>query len=175
MKNIIKSFLSVTLVASMLFSLTACAGVKEYDKKEVKSILKDELDLKADDDFYSYDWDDYESFYGSYGKASFRVYIYDDEDDALDFFEDLVDDFQDDKDDGVFSGRTKCVTSKTSGYITFSGEADDDGDFFAEDEYYYGGIYYNGCMVIIVTADKDKDSAREDVQAFLKAFGLPRP
>ena len=167
MKNIIKSFLSVTLVASMLFSLTACAGVKEYDKKEVKSILKDELDLKADDDFYSYDWDDYESFYGSYGKASFRVYIYDDEDDALDFFEDLVDD--------VFSGRTKCVTSKTSGYITFSGEADDDGDFFSEDEYYYGGIYYADNMIIRVSAQKDKDSARDDVNAFCKAFGLPKP
>ncbi len=175
MKNVIKGFTSVLLIGSMLFSIAGCGRVKAYDKKEVKSILKDDLGLKDDKDYYTYDWDDYYVFTGSNGKSSFRIAIYEDEDDAADEFEDLLDNFQDDKDDDCFSGRSRYVSGKSSGYIVLNGEADDDGDFFTEDEYYYGGIYWADNMIIWVLADKDKDNAREDVRAFLKAFGLPRP
>lgn len=175
MKNIIKSLTSVVLIGSMLFSFAGCARVKAYDKKEVKSILKDKLELKDDKDYYTYDWEDVYTFSGENGNASFVVRLYEDEDDAADFFDDYLDDIQDDRDDKCFSGKIKYVTGRGSGYITFSGEADEDGDFFVEDEYYYGGIYYSGNMIIIVAADKDKDSAREDVREILTAFKLPRP
>lgn len=175
MKNTIKRIASVAVIGSMLFSFVGCAKIKAYDKKEVKDILKNELDLKDDKDYYTYDWDDYKSFSGSNGKANFYIRIYEDADDAQDVFEDYLDDIEDDKDDKVLDGKIKISSGKTSGYITFSGEANDDGDFFIEDEYYYGGIYWADNMIIVVCAEKDKDTAREDVTAFLRAFKLPRP
>ncbi|MCQ2528348.1 MAG: hypothetical protein MJ108_04430 [Saccharofermentans sp.] len=172
----IKTIVSGLLIGAMMMSFAGCASVKARDKKEVKDILKEKLELKKDKDFKNRSYDDYDYFYGESGKAYFSIYIYDDEDDAADVFDDLYDSYEDDLEDDVFDGKIKLKSSDTSGYVTFKGECtDDDAECFLEDEYYYGGVYYADNMVIRVSASKDKDNARDDVNAFLKAFGLPKP
>ena len=171
----IKTIVSGLLIGAMMMSFAGCASVKARDKKEVKDILKEKLELKKDKDYRSSGNKDYDSFSGEYGKAYFSIIIFDDEDDAADRFEDLYDDYMDDFDDDCLDGKHKDKLGKTSGYIVMDGEGADDGDVIMEDEYYYGGIYYADNMFITVAAEKDKDSAREDVDAFCKAFGLPKP
>ena len=171
----VKSIISVALIGSMLLGFAGCAKVKAYDKKEIKAILKDDLEIKKDD-IRDGESKDYEYVISEYGKAGIYCYIYEDEDDAADDFEDLYDDYSDDFDDGVFEGSHKMKLSKTNGYIVFDGEGtDDDGECFYEDEYYYGGIFFADNMIIQVATYKDKDSAREDVDAVLKEFGFPKP
>lgn len=171
----VKSFISVVLIGSMLFALAGCAKVKAYDKKEFKNILKDELGIKKDD-IREYEYDDEEYLSAENGKAFISVTFYEDADDAAEAFEDIYDDFSDDFDDGLFDGSHKMKSSDTNGYIIFDGTGnDDDAERFSEDEYAYGGIFFADNMVVIVGTDKDKDSAREDVDEVLSALGFPKP
>lgn len=171
----IKTLVSALIIGSMLFSLAGCAKVKAYDKKEIKAILKDDLGIKKDD-IGEYESGDDVVIYTESGKANIRVVIYDDEDDAADAFEDYYDDLMDDFDDDLFDGSHKGKSSDTTGYIVFDGTGnDDDANMFSEDEYAYGGIYFCDNMLVIIGTDKDKDSARDDVDEVLSAFGFPKP
>ncbi len=175
----VKSIISMALIGSMLFSFAGC-GIKEYDKKGVKEVLNDKLDLEKDDDYRVSNGKDADKFYGSYGKADFTITIYDDEDDAYDAFEIIYEFYEDDIEDECYEGKTKTKIKDDNGFVTINAECVDDGLTCTEKYSYYRGIYYSGCMIVSVgvTSDKKKevkDSAREDVQEFVKAFGFDKP
>ena len=75
--------------------------------------------------------------------------------------------------DKDFDGKYKMsFDGKETGYITFSGEADSK-DFYDDD--IYGGVYCKDGIVVIAYATRDKKSDIEDIDAFLKAIGYPKP
>lgn len=171
--KVLKTVVCSALVATMLFCMVGCVSVKAVKKKDFKNALEDVADF--DDDEY-YEYDDYDSdidytVFAYEGNAYYDYSIYGDEDDALDAFEDIYDDFQDMKEDKDFDGSLRMGLSGSTGYILFNGEADGrdyDGDM-------YGGIYLKDDVVIIVYAHSDRKSDIKDINAFLSAIGLPKP
>ncbi len=173
MRAAVKRTLALILVASFVFSIAGCKSVKYHDEKEIRSILKNDLKLKEDDD---YEFDEYRDgceFEGEYDDIYFSIALFDDTKEAYHDFDDIADVIENDQDD--FDGRIKRSVKDKSGYITFDGEGTESGDFFRDGDYYYGGVYYCDGMYIIVLTNKDKDSFRASVDEFLRAFRLPRP
>ncbi len=164
----VKQVVAVTLIGALLLPLAGCA--KKIERIRTKD-FEDALEEVFDDDEY-----------GTYGGTvyvlddhytiAFRTF--DDDDDARDEWEDILEDFDDMKDDKNFDGRTRRVDRDTYGYILLNGECDDD-DFVTGEDYVYGGIYYVEDEIFIIITTKDKDDYRDDINAILRALGLPRP
>lgn len=176
----VKALVAGLLAGVMLFSMVGCANFKATDEKAFKKALEDEFDLEEDEDYYVYEddytWiDDCETSIYAYKKnAIFAFYEFEDAEAAGDYFEDYYyEDFEDMIKDKDFDGKySMSYNSKSySGYITFNGEADSD---FADDDI-YGGVYCKDGILIVAMAYSDKDSDKENVNAFLKAIGYPKP
>lgn len=166
--KMIKEIMAVTLVGAMLLPLAGCA--KKIERMRAKD-FKNGIETVFDDDEYS--------SYGDTISLADDDYIIafmtaDDDDDARDEWEDIVDAFQDMKDDKKFDGRTRLVDRDTYGYILLSGDCKDK-DFANGKGYYYGGIFYVEDELIVVITLKDKDSCRDNIDTILRALGLPRP
>lgn len=158
----------------MLFSMVGCANFKATDEKSFKKALEDELDLEEDEDYYVYESSDETSIYAYKKNAVFAFIEFDDEDDAADYFEDYYyEDFEDMVKDKDFEGKYAMSYNEKSGtgYITFNGEADGD---FADDDI-YGGVYCKEGIIVVAMAYSDKSSDIDNVNAFLKAIGYPKP
>lgn len=159
-----------------MMSVAACG--KNYtvvSKKDFTNALEDVADLDEDD------WYDYEDYY-SHSKHDIDCYDgdfhyewieFDDENHAMDFFEDYYyDDFEDMIDDKDFDGKYSTKITDTEGYIILNGESNSS-DFF--DDELYGGIFCKDGVVVIVLcrSTRDRDTARVD--EFLRAIGYPTP
>ena len=167
MKNT-KKIIAATLVGAMLLPLAGCAKKIEHIRAgEFKDAIEEVFD---DDDYVSYGDmivvmdDDYAIAFSQY----------DDEDDALNAWEDTVDDYEDMMDDKDFDGRTRLVNRDTYGYILLNGECDDR-DFYQGRSYMYGGIYYVEDEIFAIVTVDDDNGARDDINTILRALGLPRP
>ena len=174
MKKAIKNIVSVVLLASMALSLAGCAKkIEPIKKKDFKDALEEVFDID-DDDYSDYDWDDYTNIYYYDHDTRVEMYQFDNEDDALELFEDYYDEFEDMIEDKEFKGKKKSFfdEKKGYGYILLNGESDSD-DFFDDD--IYGGIYWTGDTVIFVYVLSDKDKYTEKIDAFLNAIGYPKP
>lgn len=176
----VKAIVAGLLAGVMLFSMVGCANFKATDEKAFKKALEDELDLEEDDDYYVYEdgdtWiDDCDTMIYAYKKnAVFGFLEFDDEEAAADYFEDYYyDDFEDMIKDKDFDGKyAMSYNDKAgSGYITFNGDADSD---FADDDI-YGGVYCKDGIIVVAMAYSDKSSDIDNVNAFLKAIGYPKP
>lgn len=167
MKNT-KKIIAATLAGAMLLPLAGCAKKIEHIRAgEFKDAIEEVFD---DDDYTSYGDtivvmdDDYAIVFSQY----------DDEDDALDAWEDTVDEYEDMMDDKDFDGRTRLVNRDTYGYILLNGECDDR-DFYQGRSYMYGGIYYVEDEIFAIVTVDDDNGARDDINTILRALGLPRP
>lgn len=176
-----KALAAGLMAGVMLLSLAGCANFKATDKKSFEKALEDELDLDEDDDYYVYE-DDYTwiddcdtAIYGYDGRCYYVFLEFDDPEDAFDYFEDVYyDDFEDMIKDKDFEGKhAMSINEKAStGYMTFDGESDSD-DFYDDD--IYGGVYCKDGIIVVAIAVSDKNSDKEDINAFLKAIGYPKP
>ena len=164
----LKKIVAATLVGAMLLPLAGCA--KKIERIRAKD-FEDALEEVFDDD--------------EYGSYSGTVYVFedhysiafttmDDDDDARDEWEDILEEFEDMKDDKDFDGRYRMVDRGTYGYIILNGECDDS-HFLNGRGYYYGGVFYVEDELFIIVTDKDKDDYRDDIDTILRALGLPRP
>lgn len=167
MKNI-KKIIAVTLVGAMLLPLAGCAKKIEHIRAgEFKDAIEEVFD---DDDYVSYGDmiavtdDDYAIVFTQF----------DDEDDAEEAWEDMVDSFEDMMDDKDFDGRARLVNRDTYGYILLNGECDDR-DFYTGRSYMYGGIYFVEDEAFAILTVEDDNDTRNDVNTILRALGLPRP
>ena len=176
----VKALAAGLLAGVMLFSMVGCANFKATTEKDFKKALEDELDLEEDDDYYVYEddytWiDDCDTAIYAYKKnAVFAFYEFDDPEDAADYFEDVYyDDFEDMIKDKDFDGKYAMSYNEkaATGYITFNGDADSD---FADDDI-YGGVYCKDGILVVAMAYSDKSSDIDNVNAFLKAIGYPKP
>jgi len=166
-----KKIISAVLVAAMAISMVGCAKYKEIDYKTFEDAL--EAVGIDDDEYYSQkNYGDYDRYVVAYdGDVTYMYMLFDDEDDAQDYFEDFYDDFQDALEDHDFSGSSRRSSSRNSGFVLFDGEIDTrelDSDI-------YGGIFYRGSMVVVVMATSDKKSDKSDVDEFLSELGFSHP
>lgn len=193
-----KSFVAAALVASVIFGATGCSmGKKKFEattKKDFKNALEDVLDLDDDDynsvanptSIYSYSYvspfldgmdllDEYEiamDIEYSDGDDHYYFMEFDDEEDALEFFEDtFYDAFQDVIKDKDFEGKYFTYLDEEMGYVIVHGESDSD-DFFDDD--IVGGFFVKDGVFVAVYTLSDKDSHIEDINAFLEAIGYPK-
>ena len=183
MKNI-KKILSVVMIVAMMASLVACKSFKAVDDgdfedaidevygEEVKEISGDDIEWSIydgtdmDKNLYYYDYSD--ELYIDY-------FEFDDEEAALEFFEDeYYKDFEDMIEDDDFEGSRSSGLSSSRGYIIVNGECDGDG-FWTEIDEAYGGIYWVDNIVVVAVINSDKKSDIEDMDAFLDMIGLPTP
>ena len=173
-----KKVISVAVLGAMALSMTGCAKKIESVKK---GDFKDAIEEVIDDSDYS---DNGSNIY-YYGDNFFiEFYEFDDEDDARDCWDDIVDSYEDANDGGDFDGKRKTVNTDNYGYILLDGECEDD-DFLTDisgvyflnggENYYYGGIYWVEDEIIIVMTTKDKDGNREDIDTIISALGYPKP
>lgn len=174
MKKAIKTIVSVVLLASMAFSIAGCAKkIEPVKKKDFKDALEEVFDID-EDDYSDYDWDDYTNIY--YYDHDYRVemYQFDDEDDALEMFEDLYDEYEDMIEDKEFKGKKKGVFNEKAGYgyILLNGESESD-EFYDDD--IYGGFYWSGDTIIVVIVLSDKDKYTDNIDAMIRALGYPKP
>jgi len=174
--KMMKKVVSVALVGAMMMSVAACG--KNYtvvSKKDFTNALEDVADLDEDD------WYDYEDYY-SHSKHDIDCYDgdfhyewieFDNEDHAMDFFEDYYyDDFEDMIDDKDFDGKYSTKITDTEGYIILNGESNSS-DFF--DDELYGGIFCKDGVVVIVLCRSTRDRDTSRVDEFLRAIGYPTP
>ena len=174
-----KKVISVALLGAMALSVAGCAKkIDPVKKKDFKTAIETVID---EDDYY--ETDNNNIYY--YGDNFFiEFYQFDDADNALDTWEDILDSFESMKDHNDFDGRSSFVTTDEYGYIRLNGECEDD-DFLTDlsgvvflqsgESYYYGGIYYVDDEIIVVMTTKDKDGNREDIDTIISALGYPKP
>lgn len=169
-----KKVVSVILLGAMALSMAGCSKkIQTVDKKDFKDAVKEALDADKSD---IRDWDnsDNENLWYYEGKFYVDMYIYDDEDDAADRFEDLYDDYQDMIKDKEFDGKSKAVMGKTYGYILLNGEVTDDDYGFAETDV-YGGYFWVEDQFFIIICRSTKDKNTQQIDALLDALGFPQP
>lgn len=166
MKNL-KKAVSVILVAAMALSLAGCASkFKAVDEKDFKEACKSAFGAK-NSEIEDYGYGDVEFYAYEEKNIEVSLMIYDDEDDAQDFFEDVYDELEDAIDDGDVEGKTKLVNHETWGYVIVKGENEDGDDIYA-------GFYLVDDQIIMFTCESLKDKDVSKVNDFLKDLGLPR-
>lgn len=181
MKNI-KKILSVVMIVAMMVSLVSCKSFKVVDDGDfedaIEEIYDEEVMEISGDDIENSGRNEYdiEKFLSLIDEDVSIAYVeFEDEEAALDFFEDkYYKDFEDMIDDGDFEGSHSSGLNNSRGYILFEGEADGEGEWEDTDEI-YGGIYWTENMVILAIANSDKKSDIEDMNEFLDMLGLPTP
>lgn len=174
MKKAIKNIVSVVLLASMALSIAGCAKkIEPVKKKDFKDALEEVFDID-DDDYRDYDWDDYENIYYYDHDTRVEMYQYDDEEDALDLFEDIYDDYEDMIEDKEFKGKKRAVFNENGGYGYILLDGVTDADEFGDDDF-YGGIYWSGDTIIYVYVLSDKDKYTKQIDEFLNVIGYPKP
>lgn len=181
----IRKVTALTVSAVMLLT-SSCAAkkeeelIKEYDEDTLVGFLEEELDID-EDDIYITDSEDAEirvpdgvNITCPYGRARLNAFIFEDEDDARNVFEDYYDMFEDTFNvNDQFEGDYDEEFEDDYGYITLEG--DNAGTTIFGDRYMYGGIcggiYYAGHMVILIYPEGP--DARHDVEDLIDAFGYP--
>lgn len=166
-----KKIVSIALLVVFAFSLVGCAKYKEIDYKVFEDALE-EVGFDDDEYYSTKNYGDYDRYViATDGNVTYRYMLFEDEDDAYDYFEDFYDDFADAVSDRDFSGSSRRSLSRSHGFVLFNGEIDTrhwDSDI-------YGGVFYRGSMVIEVVASSDKKSDKSDVDEFLRALGFSHP
>jgi len=167
MKNL-KKAVAITLIGAMLLPLAGCGKkIEPVRARDFEAAIEEVFD---DDEYMSYDG----SVFVSDDDFVIGYMKFEDEDDALDSWEDFIDDYEDMLDHKKFDGRHVFVNRDTYGYILLNGENSDRN--FAEGKgYYYGGIYFTEDVLIVVITTDDRDASRQDVNTILNALGYPKP
>jgi len=179
MKKMTKGIISVVLAGSMMMSLAGCANFNLITYKDFKKALEDALDMDDDDirEYKNSSVDGNETkheVYANDGKCRYAFIEFDDADDAVDYFEEVYDEFEDTLKDDDFDGSYKKAYNENAqtGYILLNGDSDND-DFM--DGKVYGGVFLKENTIVIVMANSQKSSDMEDIDAMLSAIGYPKP
>ena len=146
------------------------------------SVLEDELGMEESCDILVFDepgdidYYEYDTFVsGIYGPCFFAYVEFTDEEEASDFFEDRIYDVFDDMiDDNDFDGDHNMNFNyrEYAGYVTVDGYSYSDEFMYGD---LYGGVYCKDNIVVMVMANSDEASYREDVDNVLREIGYPLP
>ena len=183
----LRAFISLVLAGAVAFSIVGCSGFKVIDDEDVfYDALENVLDIKKKETYHEkktdINGDDAE--YVIYSRDGDNVYTYirfEDEDDAMDLFEDFYEEFEDAL-DGFEGSNTRSIT-KTRGSVIFNGEIEEKSNlplvfgngYMYEDSDIYGGVYVNKNVYIEVYTVNGSKRDKEKINNFLKALKFPKP
>ncbi len=175
-----KKAIAVSLIGAMLLPLAGCAKkIESVRARDFKTAIEEVID----EDDYTTNSDDSNVYY--YGDDFFiDFYQLDDEDDAADAWEDILDSYNEMCDDKKFDGSRRMISTDAYGYILLNGESSD--KHFLEDvanvyflsggkNFYYGGIFFVEDEIIVVMTTDDSNASRQDINTILNALGYPKP
>ena len=172
-----------------LFSYTGCSSFKVIDNEDVFfNALTDVAGIKKKETIheknYEVNGDDVEYFIYTGDGDNFYTYIrFEEDDDAMDYFDIFYQDFEEIKEDEEFDGSSSMSEGKTRGMVTFNGEVGKDNGLnfyhmnkhFFEDTEIYGGVYVNKNVYIEVYSADGSKRDKEKIDKFLKQLGFPKP
>ena len=163
------------LCSVFLFSLVGCSGksLKVIDSGDFEDVM-DDMDyyvtIEDDEDYlskgqeeagYAYD-EDYE-YYVIFAQ-------YEDEEDAVEEFDDMYDDLKDAKEDEEFDGSYKKTTGKNYQKCVVNGEFDDSNSSFPEDSTYTVVFQIENTLIVVMAYDNGKSDVKE-VDKIVKELG----
>ena len=181
--------LTATIIAVLTLSLAGCANFKVIDDEDV---FFDALDnaVGIDEDETQHN----KNVTVNGDKAEYVIHVKDGdnyytyirfkkEDDAMDYFDEFYDDFEDIKEDQDFTGSHSASMGKVKGSVTFNGELESGSAlflyrndvFFYEDTEIYGGVYVNKNVYIEAYSIDGSKRDKEKISTFLKEIGFPKP
>lgn len=181
MRAIIASFLAV----ATLFTFTGCSSFKVIDDEDVffdalddaVGIDKDETqhakNTKVNGDKVEY------VIYAKDGDNYYNYVRFKKEDDAMDYFDESYQDFDDIFAEKEFDGSHSMSLTKSRGAVVVSGELEYGHDigkkYVSSGTELYGGIYVNKNVYIEVYSVNGSKRDKEKISTFLKAIGFPKP
>jgi len=184
MKKMRAVIASVLAVATLL-SFTGCSNFKVIDDEDVFFDALDEAVGIDEDETQHYKNTKVNGDKAEYvinAKDGDNSYIYvrfDDDEDAMDYFDDMYEDFDEIFAEKQFKGSHAMSQSKTRGYITFDGEIEYGSKigkkYISSDTEIFGGIYVNKNVYIEVYSLNGSKRDKEKITSFLKALGFPKP
>lgn len=153
---------ALALASIMAFGMTGCTKIEKVSKKDFVKACK-EAGYDKDDIYEEELEDDGISYLGGVedDDIAFMYIEFEDEDDALERFDDLLEDFKDADKDGT--SKYVFIGSKQYGYFVLDGEIDD-WDSFEIDGDTYLGIYYAEDSIVFAIANSDN---KECMKVFL--------
>ena len=185
----LKAVAASVMVCTMLFSFTGCSSFKVIDDEDVFfDALEKTVNVDKDDTLHekNFDINGDKAEYLIFDVEGDNYYTYirfKDEDDALDFFDEINQDFDDILDDKEFEGSHTSSMTKTRGYLVFDGEVEGENNMhfyhmnqrFFEDTEIFGGVYVNKNVYIEVYSTNGSKRDKEKVTKLLKELGFPKP
>ncbi len=180
---------SLLLAGAVAFSVSGCAGFKVIDDEDVfYDALENVLDVSKKETTHQKNWtingDDAEYvIYYSDGDNTYVYVRFEDEEDAMDCFEDFYEDFEDIVDDDGFDGSNVRSILKSRGSVVFNGEVEEGSElgfivgsgYMYEDSDIYGGVYVNKNVYIEVYSVNGSKRDNEKISNFLKELKFPKP
>ena len=181
--------LTATIIAVLMLSLAGCANFKVIDDEDVFfDALDNAVGIDEDDTQHG------KNVTVNGDKAEYVIHVKDGdnyytyirfkkEDDAMDYFDEFFDDFEDINEDKEFTGARSASMNKTKGAVTFNGELESGSAlflyrndvFFYEDTEIFGGVYVNKNVYIEVYSIDGSKRDKEKIDSFLKEIGFPKP
>ncbi len=171
MKN--KKVGALALASIMAFGMTGCTKIEKVSKKDfVKACEEAGYD---EDDIYEEEFEDDILEYAAIIEDDdiILAYVqYGDEDDALERFDDLLDDFEDADKNGT--SKYVFMSNKYYGYFVLNGEIEDWDEIEIEGDAYLG-IYYADDTIVMAIANSDSKKDKEVIDDFVKSLEYPNP
>ena len=181
MRAIIASFLAV----ATLFSFTGCSSFKVIDDEDVFfDALEDAVGIDKDETTHAkntkINGDKVEYLISAKDGDNHYYYVrFKKEDDAMDYFDDLYEDFDDLFAEKEFDGSHAMSLTKTRGAVTFNGEFEYSKNigkkYVSSGTELYGGIYVNKNVYIEVYSANGSKRDKEKIDTFIKTLGFPKP
>ena len=185
----IHSLIAVILVAATILSLSGCARFKRIDDEDqFFDALENAVGIDEDETIHEknskVNGDKVEYLIYTGDGDNFYTYIrFKNADDAMDYFDEFYQGFEDLKEDKEFDGSNTMSMSKTRGMILFDGEVEAENGlnfyhmnkYFFEDTEIYGGVYvYDNVYIEVYSANGSKRD-KEKIKTFLKTLKFPTP
>jgi len=183
----LRGLIAAVLVFATALSATGCTGIKYIENEDIfidaldsaAGISKKEIRIREKRTTYNGQDAEYLIF-AEDGDNNYLYVRYEDEDDAMDAFEDFYEDFEEVLGDKDFDGSNVRSISKTKGSVVINGDFEDGIELsgfakFMDDTEFYGGVYVNKNVLIKVYSLDGSKRDKEKITNFLKEIGLPKP
>lgn len=180
-----RAVIASLLVCATLISFAGCARVKLIDDEDIFfDALDNAAGIEEDETAHakSTTFNGDKAEYVIQAKDGDNTYTYvrfKKADDAIEYFEDAYDSFNDAVKDKEFEGSHSMAISKKSGWITFNGDIEKGSrvgtKYLSSDSEIFGGVYLNQNVYIEVYSIEGSKRDKEKISAFVKELGFPKP
>lgn len=185
----LRALIATVLVFATTLSLAGCAGFKVIeDEDDFFDALDNAVGIDEDETLHvknvTVNGDKAEYVIHVKDGDNYYTYIrFKKEDDAMDYFDEIYEDFADICEDKDFTGSRTTSMNKVRGTVIFNGELESGSPlylysndvFLYKDAEIYGGVYVNQNVYIEAYSVDGSKRDKEKINTFLKEIGFPKP